>query len=189
MEFLPTCQDGKHANESSNTAPTDIELITCYTLLTLMTGFQLAPIIFILASSIPFAASAATPVTCSFKVSVAVLIPTARRARARQPCASQKGGIYQFKIDRCARLSAVHGLHGAAGVLQQMEALQGSHAADGANTPCHVAHMLFCHQAVGESMPQQSHALASCSSSSILPETGEATSEAGWRSFLQTLNS
>ena len=48
-------------------------------------------------------------------------------------------------------------------------ALQGSHAANGANTPCHFVHMLPCHQAVGRSMPQRSHTLASCISISILP--------------------
>ena len=37
------------------------------------------------------------------------------------------------------------------------------------NTPCHFIHMLPSHQAVGRSMPQRSHALASCISISILP--------------------
>ena len=49
-----------------------------------------------------------------------------------------------------------------------MEAMQGLHAANGANAPCTVAHMLPCYQGMGESMPQHSHALASCISISTL---------------------
>ena len=73
------------------------------------------------------------------------------------------------KIGQYARVSAEHGLHGAAGILQQMEALQGLHAANAADTPCSVAHVLPCHQDAGERMLQHSHALASCISISILP--------------------